>query len=110
MRRWIGEKGNEVEHLEEGSGPAVGEDEREGSGSFALGVEEVDVAVSGVELIVVEDVEAIDLCFPVEEVGPVRAEIGEEVEVESLGAVRMGDIVGPARSLQTRVQIVHGDG
>jgi hypothetical protein len=27
-----------------------------------------------------------------------------------LGAVRMGDIVGPARSLQTRVQIVHGDG
>ena len=106
----VGEEGDDVEEFEEGTGPAVSEDEREGRGPLAFGVEEVDVAGGGVELVVGEGREAIDLGLPVEAIVPVGAEICEECGVEAVGVGRGGDLVGPAGAFEAGVEIVHGRG
>jgi hypothetical protein len=42
MRRGIGEQGDDAEHLDKRAGPAMGEDDRNGSGIFAALVNEMN--------------------------------------------------------------------
>jgi hypothetical protein len=51
--------------------------------------------------VMVESRDPSYLCFPVEAIAPVTAEIGKELEIKSVCPIRVWDLIWPSRSLQT---------
>lgn len=86
------------------------EDKRHGSRSFTLCMNEMNLALIGLEPGMVESRDPIYLCFPVEAIAPITAEIGKEPEIKSVCPIRVRDLIGPARPLQTIPQILHSRG
>jgi hypothetical protein len=71
---------------------------------------EVNLALICLESEMVESGDPINLRLPVEMIAPVTAEIRKEVEIKSVCPIRVWDLIGPARSLQTIAQILHRRG
>jgi len=84
VRHRIAQQGENLQHLQEGAWPAVGEDQRDGCRSFAARMDEVDAeAVRDIsEMLELGD--AGDLGLPVKVPSPVFADFLERLELEAV--------------------------
>ncbi len=84
----------------------MSENERDGIGSFAALMNEVDSNVIGVVAEVMEPGEALDLRFPVEVVFPIGADILQKAEIETVAPARARYFVRPAGAREAVSKIV----
>ncbi len=101
VRQWP----NDLVHLEEGAGPAVGDHQRHGVGTLALDVDEVDAETVDVGLELRKLVEHPLVGAPVVDVAPVLAQLLDISEVRAVVPARSRNLVGPARLFEAALQV-----
>ena len=104
--RRVGKTWNDLEHLEEGAGPAVGDHQWQWIGPLALGLYEVDPQPVNVGTEVIEGVKEFFLLPPVKRGAPVLHQFLNVGQVGTVAPVRAGDFVGPAGAGQPFPQVV----
>src|SRR5882757_4186776 len=107
MRRGVGQHRDDSHHFQERAGPPMCHDERDRSRTFAALVDEMNSG--GIRRVseMMESRELLHLCFPVELVSPVIANIFEEREIEPVLPGSAGHLVWPACSPQPVPKIIH---
>src|SRR5262249_49817696 len=103
--RGIGERTDQVEHLDHRAGPAVRDDQRQGVLVFRLDVDEVDVHSVDLGRELGKRVEPLLEPPEVVVLGPVAREFAEERDLDPLRGVLHELGGGPARRLDAATQV-----
>ena len=96
MAPWIGQQRDDFDHVKEGAGPAVGDDNREWVGSPSMFVNEVDAEAIDLGAKVCELIECGLLRSPIETMLPVCQERLEIVQVRPILPAGSLNLIGPS--------------
>src|SRR3954454_19200265 len=96
MAGGMGKKGQNLQHLQERSGPAMGEDDWHWLWAFPLFMNEMDARPMGDIALMIQSVQLIHFGLPIEVSVPVSAKLAHGVEIDSIFPTASGDAVRPS--------------
>jgi hypothetical protein len=102
---WICQERHERKHLDEGAGPAMGQDQRYPAPAWRPLMDEVDVHAIELGTEVIERVQHPLLRTPVELAGPIRKRLSQVVEVGALLPGNARHLIRPARVADARPEV-----